>query len=161
MRSKTNRMVEKCSIGSECGEEWCFVTEYDINVNLVQCDTCDLWFHAMCEGIRPSQESSLSLNEFLYKCHQCTSVADDGCDVDRLTEFENLIASLVAEEDELNNQLVDIEREVDDMKAKYNKYSGPRDTALKNLLENSKVQRHAYHSNVIVGNPCVIVLERH
>ena len=113
----------------------------------------------MCEGIPPSKEQSLG--DFEYHCRQCTSLSEQNCSADRISDFEETIAKLIAEEDVINSKLIDIEIEVDGMKAKYSKYSGPRETALENALKNMKVQRQAYHSNVIVGNHCRIVLKGH
>ena len=55
------------------------------------------------------------------------------CNVDRISDFEETIAKLIAEEDVINSKRIDVKIEVNGMKGKY----------------------------VIVGNHCRIVLERH
>ena len=150
------KKLETCSAMS-AGKHCCFITEADVNLTLVQCDRCEQWFHTMCEGITPADEVTLAQDD--YTCVQCHIDSEDGlprCDV-----FEAQIAQLIQAEENHNSQLVDASINVDDLKAKHKAVVGSRERALVDALENMKVVRQAYHGNVMVGNHCVIVLQRY
>ena len=61
--------IEICSSGMECGQRLCFITVFDVNVNMVQYYRCDEWYHAMCESVTPSDKITLSDIDYVHlKC---------------------------------------------------------------------------------------------
>ena len=71
------------------------------------------------------------------------------------------ISTLSHEEDDINACVVDAKIKCDNLKANYSKMTGDRESQLNIALESIKVIRQAYHGNVMVGNHCVIVLQKY
>ena len=143
-KSKMKITIEKCS------SEFCFISKHDINVNWVECNSCDNRYHSMCEGHSPMKETS-STGE--YNCTNCSGH-------ETVPEVINRkIDHLLSEEDKLNDRIVEIREKCDNLKAAYNTYVGPNERSLLDALESLKVVRQAYHGNVMVGNHCHKVLE--
>ena len=156
-RRERKQVVEKCCIGEESGDQLCFITEFDTNVNMVQCDGCKKWYHAMCESVVPSAEVTLS--DIDYFCLSCSSSDDNP--LDRRAVFEKKLAVLIMEEDTINCNVVDAALRADELKVKYTETVGKKEKELVDALEKMKVERQAYHGNVMVGNHCEKVLEKH
>ena len=78
----------------------CYLTQFDINVEWVQCDTCDSWYHTMCKVLTPLEQ--LSLSNSLYKCLCCTL----GENLNRADVYNTKISALIEEEDAINEIVV-------------------------------------------------------
>ena len=157
-----NKDFEECNVGAECQENWCIMTEFDLDDLMVLCDKCEEWYHTMCDAVLPSLETDMNNPEVSYICAQCQHVAENGDGpVNRDLLFEKRISELLAEQEQLNNAVVDARRVADDKKAAYNEEAGERELALEAALEGMSVERQAYHGNVFVGNHCHIVLRRY
>ena len=139
-KSKRNKNIEKCN------SAFCIVTVHDINIDWVLCDDCDSWYHTMCEALTPQEEISLTDNA-MYKCAVCAGIEDIG-DI-----YRSKISLLIDEEELINVSAIAARILSDDLKAKYSDIMGDREKRLSDAL--------AYHGNVMVGNHCVIVLNRY
>ena len=147
-KSKRNKNVEKCN------SAFCIVTVHDINIDWALCDDCDSWYHTMCEALTPQEEISLTDNA-MYKCVVCAGIEDIG-DI-----YRSKISLLIDEEELINVSSIAARILCDDLKAKYSDIMGDREKRLSDALDSIKVVRQAYHGNVMVGNHCVIVLNRY
>ena len=116
---------------------------------------CDQWYHAMCEVLSPQEEVSLQ-DIPSYKCLHCLGINGTLIDV-----YNMKISTLLHEEDDINARVVDAKIKCDNLKANYSKMTGDRESQLNIALESIKVIRQAYHGNVMVGNHCVIVLQKY
>ena len=150
--SDARRKPKKRGEVEKCEADNCFVTLHDVNVGWVCCDTCDGWHHTMCEGLAPIEEVNVVDTEYI--CIRCSGV------VDRSEVFTAKINTLIEEETILNHEIVNTRITCDDLKAKYSNAIGARNKSLNLALESIKVVRQAYHDNVMVGNHCIIVLEK-
>ena len=75
--------------------------------------------------------------------------------------LENKIEILLLEEEAMNVEIAAVLTEMDDYKAKAEEKMGPKEKELSDALESINVIRQAYHGNVMVGNHCIKVLEKH
>ena len=58
-----------------CKSLHCAMTDYDIeynDVNWVFCESCQEWFHTLCEGFTCEEEILLS-ERHAYKCRACSN----------------------------------------------------------------------------------------
>ena len=144
---------KKKTVGEKCESDCCFVTDYDYNVELVSCSNCNSSYHTMCEGLSPVEEVNAGENP--YTCIRCTGIVNVS-DV-----FADQVNLLIEDESEMNKEIVAVRTQCDDLKAEYNRIIGARERSLNLALESLKVVRQAYHGSVMVGNHCVIVLEKY
>ena len=84
----------------------CFVTTHDINVLWVQCDSCDSWLHAMCEGHSSIEEME---NDGDYICVECSGIEDS------FQIFADKINKLINEEEELSHEIIRLGAVCDDL----------------------------------------------
>ena len=154
-RRKSKKSKEKVK---KCRSPNCFVTKHDINVQWVACDTCDEWYHTMCETLTPLEEITTVNEDEIYKCIECSH---DAPPQDRKELFSIKIASLIDEEDMFNERVIEDKIKCDNFQATYRSIVGSREKRLNDALESIKVVRQAYHGNVMVGNHCVIVLKKY
>ena len=74
--SDTRRKSKKRKINIEkCGSSNCYITMHDVKIEWVQCDTCNKWYHTMCEMLTPLEE--MSINSDAYMCVECGCSNDD------------------------------------------------------------------------------------
>ena len=59
-----------------CKSVCCVISEYDSNVNWIQCDTCLCWFHVLCEGFASSEIVQVKSSS-TYNCLRCSGAVAD------------------------------------------------------------------------------------
>ena len=96
------------------------MTLHDINVQWVQCDMCDNWYHTMCEGLTPIEE----VMDGNYACVNCSGW------VNRSEVFIEKINQLLDEEDILNRDVVQARELCDNLKAEYTNIIGSHERSL-------------------------------
>lgn len=110
------------------------MTTYDDNVNSVQCDECDNWFHCFCEGFSKTEEMGTSELQY-YKCLTCSGVTDV------VAIYEAKIAQLIANEDQMMVQFVEKKSACDNLKGKMTSKMGDKEKLLSEKLESIHVVR--------------------
>ena len=136
-----------------CESDLCIMTKHDINVLWVQCDTCDGWYHTLCECLSASEEISVLNQE--YKCLKCSDVTN------REEVIRTKVSAILSEQNAVKEQCIAAEGRCHDLKSKYTEFVGKRENTLITALDSMNVVRQAYHGNVFVGNHCNIILKQY
>ena len=98
----------------KCQSVFCFVTGHDVNIEWVQCNECDQWYHTMCKALTPREELALS---------EEAGVSNLG------VQFQLKMSSLI-EEEELNQAYISAKICSNNLKAQYTEVMGGREKQL-------------------------------
>ena len=151
------RKKKKRTVNEMCDAVNCIITKSDEDISWVQCDVdeCEAWYHTMCEVLTPLEEMTIENENSSYTCLKCSGNSQDVIEV-----CEMKIAKLVAEEDQINEEVIENTIACDNNKAQCKDTMGQKEKELSEALESIHVVRQAYHGNVMVGNHCVTVLNK-
>ena len=138
-----------------CKSVCCVISEYDCNVNWIQCDTCLCWFHVLCEGFASSEIVQVKSSS-TYNCLRCSGAV---ADLDSVKKHNVARLELLREKQKIVEKEFKLLRdECLRLKSLIEEMVGPTERNLLKLLDDIKVLRQAYHGNVFVGNHCKIIL---
>ena len=68
--------VKKKQSNEKCKNMSCIISGFDDRISWIQCDSCKLWFHMLCEGVVTSDFSKISAVR-LYKCLCCRKIVSN------------------------------------------------------------------------------------
>ena len=153
--SDTGRKSKKRAAIEKCSSAYCCITHHDANVQWVQCDKCEMWFHTFCECMSAQEELTISDTE-VYECLSCSKV-DVTEDFDKI--LNEKVAKLIEEEDQVKTDTVKLQAECDSFRSKFDSVVGEREKRLSDSLDQMGVIRQSYHGNVFVGNHCKKILQ--
>lgn len=150
--SSTNKTI---AVNEQCKTARCIVTNYDFNVEWLQCDRCDAWCHSVCEGLTVTEERSLAETSDEFECNQCK-----GADINAIPEVLSAkIDVLVIEQSSCKETLVEIEIEENRLSDTISKRRGAHVTKLETALESIGVERGTYHGGSFNGNMATKLLQ--
>ena len=136
--------VKKSNPMRKCKSMSCIISGFDDRISWIQCDSCKLWFHMLCEGVVTSDFSKISAVR-LYKCLCCRKI------VSNLHEMIPFIASTL---EALRDNQASVEQQFHSLSDECLLFK----QQLLTTLDDLGVIRQAYHGNMFGGNHCKIIL---
>ena len=146
---------KSASENEHCTSIHCFISNFDAEVDWIDCTTCGGWKHALCECLSASEFLEKSRED--YTCLGCAGVQIDHLRPHVESKLERLRSTqkkLEIDAQSLRDRVWFLEAEVEDG-------MGPLQSRLISILDEIKVERQAYHGKAFVGNHCKLILKNH
>ena len=140
---ETNRAPKKKDFEGSCKAVTCVATPHDYHPLWVCCDTCNRWFHTLCEGFTAAEELALRENDE-YSCLACEKGISSTGDV--IDDIANKAAMCLDAEEQVQVDVTKLQGKCDKLKQEMESAMGPRERDLSAYLD--KIRGQVYNADL-------------